>query len=117
MTNLESTKLGNKHVVAPSMPASEELVLEIFAIVSVYDSFLFAWTWSLREECRLSLNTWEVVIDNAQISIPTNLEYLKARFSLAFLEKICAYEDQYLRYGYSGEACTYSTKDCPTFAS
>lgn len=44
LTNLESTKLGNKHVIVPSMPASEEFVLENFAIVSVYDSFLFAWT-------------------------------------------------------------------------
>lgn len=43
LTNLKSTKLGNKHVIAPSMPASEELVLEIIAIVTVSNSFFICW--------------------------------------------------------------------------
>lgn len=44
LTYLESTKLGNKHVIVPSTPASEELVLQIISIVAVYDSFFISGT-------------------------------------------------------------------------
>lgn len=39
LTNLESTKLGKKHVIVPSALTSEELTLEIIAIVIVHDFF------------------------------------------------------------------------------
>lgn len=39
LTNLESTTLGKKHVIVPSVPTSEELTLETVAIMTVHDSF------------------------------------------------------------------------------
>ena len=40
---MESTKLENKLVIVPSTPGSEELLLDIIAIVTVSDPFLICW--------------------------------------------------------------------------